>query len=96
MPHRNKRHDLCATDAMGMIDQLNAVGHSIDIDTSDGLLAITAADGKQHSLHVDFSDTSKVKVVSHIGNTRIDHPTLRAGVNTFVANVMNKDSKGIN
>lgn len=96
MPHRNKRHDICATDAMGIVDQLNAVGHQVDVDTTDGLLAISASDGKQHSLVVDFSETSNVKVTSHIGNTRIDHPTLRAGVNTFVANVMDKDRKGIN
>lgn len=96
MTLRSKAHDLCAVDAFGMVDQLKAVGHSIDVEASEGSLNFSAGGGKQHSLHVDFTELSNVKVTSHIGNTRIEHPTLRAGVNTFIANVVDRDSKGIN
>ena len=96
MPNRYKQSDLNANDAFALVEQLQTVGHQLDVDVTDGLLNFSAMEGKQHTLMVDFSNAEDVKVTSHIGNTRIEHPTLKAGVNTFIANVIEKDRKGIN
>lgn len=94
MPNRIKT-DLTFPDALGIVDQLELVGHQLEVDVTDGLINFADLQGKQHSLMVDFSNHADVKVTSHIGNDIIEHPTLRAGVNTFVANVIDKKSKGM-
>lgn len=96
MPNRNKHIDICVTDALGFVDQLQTVGHNLEVDVTDGLMNFSAMDGKCHNLMIDFTDVHDVKVTSHIGNDVIEHPTLRSGMNTFIANVVDKNSKGIN
>jgi hypothetical protein len=96
MPNRNKRTDLTASDALGYVDQLQSAGHHLEVDVTDGLLNFAAMDGKCHNLLVDFTNVNDVKVTSHIGNDIIEHPTLRAGIHTFIANVVDKNPKGIN
>lgn len=96
MPNRHKRLDICTSDAMSVIDQLQSAGRNVDLDVTDGLMNFSSLDGSQPSLMIDFTNIGEVKVTSHIGNQRIEHPTLRAGVTTFIANVTEKNRKGIN
>ena len=96
MPNRIRRQDIAVSDALGLVDQLEAVGHHLEVDVTDGLLNLADLEGKHHNLMIDFTNVHDVKVTSHIGNEIIEHPTLRAGVNTFIANVVDKNSKGIN
>lgn len=96
MPNRNKRIDFTASDVLAYIDQLQTAGRNLEVVVTDGMMNITSMEGKHHNLLVDFTNVNDVKVTSHIGNTRIEHPTLKAGVNTFIANVIKKDRKGIN
>ena len=96
MTNRAKRMDITAADAMGMIDQLQVIGHDLDVDVTEGLLNFSSYEGKRHKLLVDFTNVKDVKVTPHIGNNVIEHPTLRAGIHTFIANVVDKGPKSIN
>ena len=96
MTNRYKRTDLTASDALSFVDQLQAVGHNLEVDVTDGMLNFAAMEGKRHNLLVDFTNVNDVKVTSHIGNDVIEHPTLRAGIHTFIANVVEKNHKGLN
>ena len=96
MPNRNKRIDFTASDALGFVDQLQTAGRHLEVDVTDGMMNIASMEGKQHNLLVDFTNVNDVKVTSHIGNDIIEHPTLRAGIHTFIANVVDKNPKGIN
>ena len=96
MPNRNKRTDLTASDALGFVDQLQTAGRNLEVDVTDGMMNIASMEGKHHNLLVDFTNVNDVKVTSHIGNDIIEHPTLRAGIHTFIANVVDKNPKGIN
>ncbi len=96
MTNRNKLADLTFPDMMGYVDQLQSVGHNLEVDVTDGLMNFADMEGKRHNLSVDFTNIHDMKVTSHIGNTVIEHPSLRAGINTFIANVVDKNSKAIN
>ena len=96
MPNRNKRIDFTASDALAYVDQLQTAGRNLEVDVTDGMMNIASMEGKQHNLLVDFTNVNDVKVTSHIGNDIIEHPTLRAGIHTFIANVVDKNPKGIN
>lgn len=80
MPHRYL--DQSPSDAISIVQQLEVAGREVQMDVNAQNMSFSRAG---YVLDVDFSQPDRYKVTSHIGDQRIDHPTLRAGLNTLIA-----------
>lgn len=78
----NRHLDQTPSDAMSIVQQLDVAGRHVRMDVNDNSMSITS-DG--YKLDVDFSQPNQYLVTSYLGEQRIEHPTLRAGLNTLIA-----------
>lgn len=87
------QRDISTSEVFGIYDCLAATGKDLDLHVEDRKIVIESNAGCEHSLIMEFDDKDNLSVTSHIGDNIIDHPNLKSGMTTFIANLSNKGKR---